>query len=583
MLIPLLSSCGKNYGTNKEKSRFSDRINQAYTHLGVEETMAIGGTTPEVMRELTYKMSLLYGVNKEFTKDDYNHNTAVKTTHGTYVGLGIGDGIVSWKGIPYAKAPINELRWKAPQKLEPGDKVYEAYHFGHSAIQLYSNDEPSGFYPQGEDCLNLNIWLNKADNTQKKPVMVWIHGGGYIQGGGNEAEYDGTNFVTYNPDIIYVSIDYRVDMLGFINLTEVPGGEKYAESANLGLLDEVAALSWIQENIAAFGGDPERVTIFGESAGGGSCSALTIMPQAKGLFKRAIIQSGSVTNLLRTEELSRSHTQQILDISGCKNMDDLLELTPNDIRKLSHIRDLGGPASYTFPQLDDVVLPKNLKQIIDSSDCRDGIDIMSGTTLDEYNYWTKIMTEQLNGPASKKALDNFYNNILNDEQKLRYDAFRATLTSPTEYQKNVDTISYLSFHTPCRYEAKAHSSRGNKIYQYLFSEQSGEVDGQRFGAYHGFELEFLFANYGEDLGCTMLNAFKLSLIMQKMWVNFASRGDPSIKEGDLQGIPAIPWEAYTAENESVMNITSSVIEQVEDPFSDDLALIGDLYWAKLKK
>lgn len=593
--IVALSSCGHNYGSNKERSRFSDNIDAAWVRLKVDEYLARTNTTKEALDEMKKKMAPFCGENYEI-KGDYNKAAAVETPYGTYVGISQGNDILSWKGIPYAKAPINELRWKAPQKLDQSNKVYEAYHFGHTAVQQESLDEPSGFLTQGEDCLNLNIWVNKGNATKNKAVMVWIHGGGFILGGASEAEYDGTNFVTYNPDIVYVSIDYRVDMLGFINLSEVKGGENYKDSANLGLLDEIAALTWIKENIASFGGDPERVTIFGESAGGGSCSALTIIPAAKGLFKRAIIQSGSIANLLRSREKSVGHTQQILEITGAKTVDDLLELTPNDIRKLARIRQLGGPAEYTLPELDGVTLPLDLKDIIDNGDVRDGIDIMSGTTKDEYDYWTKVLTKGVNGEATRRSLEKFIGK-LSPEQKTRYEEFRNTLTDDP-YQRDVDTYSHLVFHTPCRYEAKAHSKDpNNKIYQYVFTQTSKPctkpgtdeplIDpdtGKQvcYGAYHGHELQYLFANYLDDIAVNMLDAFKLSYIMQRMWVNFASRGNPSLLEGDIPGIPAVNWDAYNSTNEAVMDINATLCKQVKDPFSSSSNLIGDLFWVNIK-
>lgn len=590
----VLSSCGINYGSNKDRSRFSDNIDAAWKENKVDEYLLSINTTPEALEAMRKKMSYYCGENNEIT-GSYNKAVAAETPYGTYVGISQGNDIVSWKGIPYAKAPVNERRWKAPEKLEPSNKVYEAYHFGHTAVQAESLDEPSAFMTQGEDCLNLNVWVNKNDKSENKAVMVWIHGGGFILGGSSEAEYDGTNFVTYNPNIVYVSIDYRVDMLGFINLSEVPGGEEYKDSANLGLLDEVAALTWIKENIAAFGGDPNRVTIFGESAGGGSCSALTIMPSAKGLFKRAIIQSGSITNLLRPREKSVGHTQQVLNITGCKSVNDLLELTPSDFRKLARIRQLGGPAEYTLPELDGVTLPANLKEVIDNGSVRDGIDIMSGTTADEYNYWTKVLTKPVNAEATKRSLNKFTGK-LNEEQLARYEQFRSALTEDP-YQRDVDTYSHLVFHTPCRYEAKAHSKNSNnKIYQYVFTQKSAPVvnpetgepvidpdTGKQvcYGAYHAHELQYLFANYLDDIGASIFDAFKLSYIMQRMWVNFASRGNPSILEGDIDDVHAINWDSYNSSNELVMDLNATQCKQIKDPYSDSFNLIGDLFWVNV--
>lgn len=575
-----LASCVK-YGSNRDRSRFSGKIDAAFEECGAQQFMNEGlHSSPAEIEKMRKQMDMFYGENKEIKDNKYSNVLAAKTANGTYVGKAEGQYVATWKGIPYAKAPINELRWKAPQKLDASDKVYEAYYFGPTAVQMECSSEPSAMYPQSEDCLHLNVWNNTLDETTKKPVLVWIHGGGYILGGTAEPQYDGCNFVTYNPDVIYVSIDYRVDMLGFINLTQVPGGEEYKESANLGLLDEVAALSWIHENIAAFGGDPDRVTIFGESAGGGSVSALTIMPQAKGLFKRAIIQSGSVTNLLRTTKESVQQTQNILDITGAKTVEDLLELTPSDIRKLSIIRTkFGGPASYTFPELDGVVLPKNIKDVMDNSDVRDGLDIMSGTTADEYQYWSKIYSKEVNGATIKAAINKFYTEDLSTpEQRARFDQFRATLPED-EYDRNVETVSYTSFHTPCRYEAKSHAKNGNKVYQYLFTEKATQ-----YGSYHGFELGFLFGNLSPDISCELDEAVRLSLVMQRMWVNFAKNGDPSIAKGDFSTVDEINWEPYNVDTQKVMLIDSDMAQThtVEDPFKANIDLIGDLYWTKVK-
>lgn len=245
-------------------------------------------------------------------------------------------------------------------------------------------------------------------------------------------------------------------------------------------------------------------------------------------------------------------------------------------------------------QLDGVTLPLNLKEVIDKDDVRDGIDIMSGTTADEYDYWTKVLTKEFNGPATRNSLNKFENK-LKPEQMERYNQFRSTLPADP-YQKDVDTYSHLVFHTPCRYEAKAHSKKSsNKIYQYVFTQKSAPLvdkDGKPvidpdtgkqvcYGAYHGHELQYLFANYYEDLGANIFDAFKLSFIIQRMWVNFASRGNPSILEGDIDSVSPIIWDAYNSENEAVMDLNATECKQVKDPFSASYSLIGDLFWVNV--
>ncbi|MCQ2796735.1 MAG: carboxylesterase family protein, partial [Bacilli bacterium] len=513
---------------------------------------------------------------------------AAKTYSGTYVGSLTDDNILIWKGIPFAKTPSKELRWKAPQRLDNSDRVYEAYYYGHSPVQLQSFDEVGGFYPQGEDCLNVNIWNNVNDTSTKKPIMVWIHGGGYIQGGAASPENDGIDFVRNNPEVIFASFDYRTDFLGFVNLSEVPGGEEYKESTNLGLLDEVAAIKWIKENAAAFGGDPDRITIFGESAGGGSVSALTVMPQAKGMFKRAIIQSGSVSNFLRTAEKSKSQTQFMLDITGCKNMSDLHELTNEDIRKIAYIVAIGGSANYTFPQLDGITLPLDLKAALENKTTREGIEILSGTNKDEYEHWTHIVGVEENTKSMTSSMRGLEAKLTADELA-RWNEFKSKV-SPTTYKNLINQETYYAFHTPCRFEANTHAKNGGKVYQYLFTEPTkiGYIDPDTknftsYGAYHSFELNFEFGNINEEeFRIPVEQAKHFSKIFQQFWVNFALNGNPSISEGQVEGETNISWDAYTTDNKNVMTLNADSCYQEIDPLKENIDLISDIYWAKLR-
>lgn len=587
LCIASLSGCGNDNNPKEGESRFTANINKAWIDYEVDKKQDETGNTKEAIEATREQMKVFYGENKEIT-GNYDSNLAASTPYGTYVGKLDNNKILSWKGIPYAKAPTGNLRWKTPQELDTSNKVYEAYYFGHTSIQVETWDEPESTYPQGEDCLNVSIWNNTQNESTNKAVMVWIHGGGYVQGGSSNPGYNGTNFVTNNPDIIFASIDYRTDFLGFVNFSDVPGGEEYKKSANLGLLDQVAALKWLRENISSFGGDPNRITIFGESAGGGSVSALTIMPCAKGLFNRAIIQSGSSSNFLRTAEVSKSQTQLILDITGAKTMSDLLELTASDIRKIETIFTVSGADNSTYPQLDGITLPFDLEAKLNDS-TRDGIDILMGTTSDEFEYWSYILTPEVNAQRMPDIIAQ-YENKLNDDELVRWNEFRNKLNG-TEYKKNVETINYLLFHSPCRYEASTHAKNGNKVYQYLFSEpfngkyidpySKQEVP---YGAFHASENSFLFGYLSNENNfcCTHDEAIRLSQTTQKMWSNFAKNGDPSIADGDVPGVATISWDAYTNENSAIMNINSEKCEQSVDPFKENIDLMGDLYWAKLR-
>ena len=510
-----------------ETSRLTVNIDKYWQEHDIDGYLKKLNASEADLAENRAMMLKLYGENKVIS-GKYDEKLAAKTMSGIYVGKVVADKIVSWKGIPFAKQPVGDLRWKAPQMPEKSDKVYEAYYFGHSSVQAEGNDEPSGLYPQGEDCLNLNVWNNKADTTATKPIMVWIHGGAYIQGGANTKEYDGTNFVKKHPDVIFVSIDYRTDFLGFINMNNVPGAEEYKDTANLGLLDEIQALTWLKENARAFGGDPERITIFGESAGGGSVSTLMTAPQAKGLFKRGIMQSGVTSAYLRSAEKSMEHTDTIMNISGAKNLDDLKALTESDIRKIETIFCYERSNDYTFPQCDDIVIPVDLKGAL-NSDRRNGFDIMIGTTKDEYNYWTLLLGKD----GNMKYMKNIEKRLLEtatEDMKARYKKFMS-IQKGNEYDNLLQYVNYRSFHAPARYEANTHVANGQNAYVYYFTEESNDKD---LLSCHGYDLGFVLGNVEEDKAKDIPAAYKLSEIMQQAWVNFAKPAIRVLKKARLK-------------------------------------------------
>ncbi|MBQ6968745.1 MAG: carboxylesterase family protein, partial [Synergistaceae bacterium] len=227
------------------------------------------------LSEIKEELRAQYGENKPITDGNYDKSLAVKCVNGTFVGKN-NDGVIAYKGIPFVgKQPVGELRWKAPVNVVPDDGVYEAYYIGKNPCQLENRSQVAALYVQGEDCLYLNVW-RADDGGTKKPVMVWIHGGAFEYGGTAEPREDGGNFVRENPDVIFVSIAYRLGAFGFLHLSHLPDGNDYPDAQNLGIMDQMMALKWIHENVANFGGDPDNVTIWGESAGGDSVTTLPL-------------------------------------------------------------------------------------------------------------------------------------------------------------------------------------------------------------------------------------------------------------------------------------------------------------------
>src|SRR4030043_598495 len=247
-----------------------------------------------------------------------NKQTVVSTKAGKVEGT-FENGLYVFRGIPYAAPPVGARRWMPPQSVKPWDGVRQAKKFGPIAPQ---SPMPGGLImqadqPQSEDCLFLNVWTPGLDNA-KRPVMVWIHGGAFVMGSGSDPMYDSDKLVKRG-NIVLVSINYRLGMLGFLRLKDATGG-KIPATGNEGLLDQVLALKWVKNNIAAFGGDPKNITVFGESAGSMSIACLMVIPKAKGLFQKGIMESGVGSVAVPKEEANRCG-ELFLKVSDIKRDD----------------------------------------------------------------------------------------------------------------------------------------------------------------------------------------------------------------------------------------------------------------------
>lgn len=310
--------------------------------------------------------------------------TLVQTSYGMVQGVQEGT-ISSWKGIPYAQPPLGTRRFRPPQPPEAWHDVLQTTQFGPMAMQPPSMPaELLRRLSMSEDCLTLNIWSPGADERMR-PVLVWIHGGGWLIGSGRL--HDGTSLAMLG-DVVVVTLNYRLGPFGFLHLAE-PGGEGYAASGNCGILDQVAALQWVQENIAAFGGDSHRVTVFGESAGAMSIGTLLALPAAQGLFQQAILQSGTVGPVRSSTEattLARAFLK-ILDVSP-EAPSTLEQISAEQlVEAASALPDWQGRTGtgdmiHFAPVIDGVILPQSPLQAIASGVAKH-IPMIVGTTKDE--------------------------------------------------------------------------------------------------------------------------------------------------------------------------------------------------------
>ena len=480
-------------------------------------------------------------LNSEIT-GDYDKVHAVKCVNGTFVGTE-NHGVASWLGIPYAKAPVGARRFKAPEYVDACDKVFEAKYYGKGAYG--SLGYPDCIQKQmSEDCLFLNIWLNEDDKTPKKPVMVWIHGGAYVMGSGSQISYSGANLVQAQSDIIMVNINYRLNMYGFMDFSSVPGGDAFKTAPCNGLLDQAMALRWVHENIAAFGGDPDNVTIFGQSAGGGSVSILPVLKEANQYFQKVIAQSGSTTLAFPVGcEAAQGKTKALLEYTGCKTMDDIMALSEEALQD-AYVNAVGKFTSC--PYYGTEVLPEAPIELYKKGYAKH-ISILAGSTADEMRLFMgegpMLSVEEQKLYAQRAAGDAVP--YLKEEDKKYYEEFKRVCRIQEPGLVETEFINELMFRVPMLQQLGVQSAF-NKTFSYYWSYPSSNAE---VGAAHSVELMFVFNVRGLGTSSTFNgtnNSDEIFTSVQQMWTNFARCGNPSTDK--------VEWKAYSAQDRNVLDI-----------------------------
>ena len=503
---------------------------------------------------LEQEMTALYGENKVI-EGDYPDSLAVETANGVFVGER-DENLLAFKGIPYALQPTGDRRWQVA-KPEPDSRlVREAKYFGHSAVQRHFQSEAASLYPQGEDCLTLNVWT-AADGmrTDRRPVMVWFHGGSYVCGGTAGPRNWGDQFVKVHPEVVLVSVNYRLGLLGFLDLSSLPDGKDYARSANLGILDQVEALRWVKRNIAAFGGDPDNVTILGHSAGAGSVSLLASIDEAQGLFRRVIAQSASVAFTSSREDCQRL-TKRVLDATGAKTVADLQALSTDEIIALND--EVG--MFFRFPERDGVVIPEDPYSRFDGFNA--GIDMLIGTNSDEANFWIDAMGGEEKFELAVQLWYRYITMSLDSAQSECASRFLDVVTKDKPWPA-AEFLNDLMFRGPAIEMAQRHAASGCRTYMYFWTKSLSEPI---YGACHGTEVSYILNTGRQIKNGDRHNPF-LAAEVQKMWVNFAKTGNPSTT--------VHYWPAYETTQRATMVLGDNILLE-NDPLPEQRKLIAPL-------
>ena len=501
----------------------------------------------------------------------------VRIDSGEVRGLVLGDqsDVHAYKGIPYAAPPVGANRWKAPQPVSHWSGIRDCFEFGAACPQavdamLGAVPEMAIAAPLDEDCLFINVWTPAERKGEKLPVLYWIHGGGFVMGAASQPLYDGEALARLG--CVVVSVNYRLGLFGFLSHPALSQESDERVSGNYGLLDQIEGLRWVKRNIAAFGGDPNRVTIFGESAGGMSVLSLMVAPAAKGLFQGAVAQSATAMDFLRLRDASAgSETteqagQRYMAKCGLAEVRDAAQLrelaakaivqgTPSEIGPRAEIQLT--PLSLPLgPTVDGHVIPDQPIAMF-AAGRQHAVPLIIGNTKDETSIFLMMVKLPGDEAAYLKRLAEEFGAFGEALGKL-YPATNAKQMRAAIIQLTSD----VSFAGLSRTIARMHANAGNKAYRYQFSRGTNRTFLKSLGAHHGAELAFLFQSPAlrDDA-----DAARMGRTMGQYWINFAATGNPNGHE-----TPA--WPAYVQSGEEMVDFASAV-DVLKDYRNDQLDLI----------
>jgi para-nitrobenzyl esterase len=493
--------------------------------------------------------------------------TTVATTAGTVRGTE-NNGIHRFAGVPYAAPPVGDLRWRPPVSAVPWDGERDATEFGATAPQtmdmlsMMLGLEPE---PRSEDCLFLNVWTPAPDDAAR-PVMVWIHGGAFLLGSGSMPLYNARTFAERG-DVVIVTINYRLGELGFLELGGID--PDYRGSGNVGLLDQVAALEWVRDNIAAFGGDPGCVTIFGESAGAMSVSTLLGTPAAKGLFHRAIAQSGS-GEAPSTVEQAEQTAADYLERHGVTSVTELAALSSDQLMEVQaalYAELLTNPddllakndpmAGMPFrPHVDGRVIPEPVAVALRAGAAAD-VPLIVGTNADEWKLFDLMDPTVIDDAELSRRFD-----VVTPDGEKTLAAYRAAHPDVAPKGLFSALMTDLTFRSPATRMLEAQQAATDQVWSYLFTWATPAMGGA-LGSCHAIEIPFVFDVIANPKLAPLLGPdvpVALGDQMQDAWIAFARTGRPS-----AEGLP--DWPTYEPERRATLELNTETAI-LDDPGAD---------------
>lgn len=501
----------------------------------------------------------------------------VATTAGKVRGT-LQDKVHAFKGVPYAASTAGANRFMPPKKREAWTDVRECYELGLRSPQLsaaFHGQVPPEFEgmdrnePMGEDCLVLNVWTAGLGHGGKRPVMVWLHGGGYTSGSGGFICYDGTQLAKKH-DVVVVTVNHRLTVFGYLYLAGI-GGEKYANSSNLGNLDIIAALEWVRDNISAFGGDPGNVTIFGQSGGGAKVSSLMAMPAAKGLFHRAIVESGAAVKGVSRDAANKSAEMYLSKLNLKPDQVDQLQTMSTDqlLSVTSPAIVPGGPGLALAPVVDGRTLPTDPFDPVAPEISAD-VPLLIGTVETEVTFFPGQILDPIDDATLHARVKQTLRTASDDQVDKLIAAYRAGRPGAPNTDLYLALASDATFRAGVVTEAERKAAQGKgPVYQYYFTWRSPVRDG-KLRSFHTIEIPFVFDNVDAAKSMTGSGEDRYALAdkVSAAWVAFARTGNPNTKL-------APHWDTFDTTKRAVMVINDEWT-LVNDPHGDEQRLLHSI-------
>lgn len=478
-----------------------------------------------------------------------------KTKYGEVSGVA-ERGITRFMGIPYAAPPVGALRWRAPQKPASWQGVRVCSRPGPCCPQKPGqvNNMTLDQHEKSEDCLYLNVWTPAQSTHDALPVLVYIHGGAFLGGMGSAQLFEGWGFASRG--VVLVTINYRLGIFGYMAHPQLSAENEKGVSGNYGLLDQIAALRWIKENIAAFGGDPNRITVAGQSAGGMSVCALLTSPLSAGLFRAAAIHSGGpgYNRMMPEMQKVEAFGERAMQICGCTTLSQMREVSAEELLDV----DINCDERIPFqPCIDGYILPESSYCAFMNGRIAQ-VPLLFGSTQDEGSFVS------VSGATPDEQIESIRTSLGADfEEFARLYELSAQTLPKVLHDSGRDAMKQNLSHVAARL-AKIHPA---PVYQYLFAEPTVKSDGTNLGAGHSSELAYVFANlwvagkytydYSQWTPAYRYENFELAQFMCSYWANFARTGDPNA--------PGLPYWAPFSDDGAYLYLKGGAVAGMHDP------------------